>query len=480
MKIKDKIRMKWANLFVGPGGGLEVLEIAIPLFISQASETVMMFTDRLFLSKLGPEQMSAAMGGGTVSFLAVTFFIGLIGYSTAMVAQRFGANQSQKCALITTHALLISVLAYPIIISFIPLGKVVFTKAGISPEQLKYQIPYFQIIMFGNITVLLRNSLSCFFSGIGKTRVIMIANVACMILNVGVNYLLVFGKFGFPQLGVQGAAYGTVISGLASLTILAVAYFHKNNVHKYGVLESFRLKKGLFKELFHFGYPAGLELFFGQIGFALMIIAFHSQGTVVATSVTIAFNWDMVSFIPLIGVGTAVTSLVGRYIGAQDLKTAHRSTCSALAMVLCYSVLLLIPFVFFTEGMVNLFQPSESSATFAEIHDLAVFMVRFIAFYIITDAFVVVFSGALRGAGDTFYTMLISAFVHLAVAFAAFMLFFAVGASAKTTWAVIISLFLLVGPIFYIRYRTGNWKKNLAFIGTEDKISKRVLSAEAK
>ncbi|MDO5575882.1 MAG: MATE family efflux transporter, partial [Fibrobacter sp.] len=273
MELKNRIRRKSTNLFLGPGGGLEVLGIAIPLFISQASETVMLFTDRLFLSKLGPEQMSAAMGGGTVSFLAVTFFIGLIGYSTAMVAQRFGANQSEKCAVITTQALAISFLAYPIIIAFIPLGKILFTKAGISPEQLKYQIPYFQIIMFGNITVLLRNSLSCFFSGIGKTRVIMVANVACMILNVGINYLLVFGKLGFPQLGVRGAAYGTIISGLASLMILVVAYFHKNNVHKYDVLKSFHLKKGLFKELFHFGYPAGLELFFGQIGFALMIIA---------------------------------------------------------------------------------------------------------------------------------------------------------------------------------------------------------------
>ncbi|MDO5576978.1 MAG: MATE family efflux transporter, partial [Fibrobacter sp.] len=204
-----------------------------------------------------------------------------------------------------------------------------------------------------------------------------------------------------------------------------------------------------------------------------------SQGTVVATSVTIAFNWDMVSFIPLIGVGTAVTSLVGRYIGARDLKTAHRSTRSALAIVLCYSVLLLIPFIFFTEGMVNIFHPSEASATFAEIHDLAVFMVRFIALYIITDAFVIVFSGALRGAGDTFFTMLISACAHLAFASSAFILLLG-GTSAKTAWVVIIAIFLLIGPVFYIRYRTGHWKRNLSFIGTGDKTPEQILPEESQ
>jgi MATE family multidrug resistance protein len=202
-----------------------------------------------------------------------------------------------------------------------------------------------------------------------------------------------------------------------------------------------------------------------------MIMSFHSQGTVVATAVTIAFNWDMVSFIPLIGVNIAVTSLVGRYVGARDLETAHRSTISALKMILFYSILLLIPFVFFTETMVSLFLPAEDSYQLDQIHDLAVFMVRLIALYIVTDAIFIVFSGALRGAGDTFWTMVISVSMHLMFALSAFGMFFIFGASAKTTWIVIIILFVMFGPVLYLRYRSGHWKKKLLSGSAEDNVS---------
>ena len=448
----------------GPGGGLEVLSLAAPLFISQACETVMLFTDRLFLAKLGPEQMAATMGGGLTSFMFVTFFAGLIGYSTAMVAQNLGASRSSRCAVVTTQSLIVALLAYPVVLSCMPLGNLIFTKTGISPEQMKYQVPYFEILMFGQITVLLRCSLGSFFNGIGKTRIIMLANIACMVCNVGLNYLLVFGKLGFPQLGIRGAAYGTVISGGVGLLILCFAYFSESNVRQYAVMRCFRFSKGLMKELLVLGYPAGLEQCLNLVGFTLMVTAFQSQGTVVASAVTIAFNWDLVSFIPLIGVNIAVTSLVGRYVGARVLQTAQRSVFSALKLALIYSVFLLIPFGFFTEHMVNLFRPLEVSSGFEQIQELAEFMVRFIAFYVIADAVLIVSSGALRGAGDTFWTMVISVSMNFMFALTAFLMFNVFGASPKVVWIMIITLFIIFGPLLFLRFRSGHWKKKLVFL----------------
>ena len=171
--------------------------------------------------------MAATMGGGLTSFMFVTFFAGLIGYSTAMVAQNLGASRSSRCAVVTTQSLIVALLAYPVVLSCMPLGNLIFTKTGISPEQMKYQVPYFEILMFGQITVLLRCSLGSFFNGIGKTRIIMLANIACMVCNVGLNYLLVFGKLGFPQLGIRGAAYGTVIS-VVSVFLYSVLHISAN------------------------------------------------------------------------------------------------------------------------------------------------------------------------------------------------------------------------------------------------------------
>src|SRR5829696_1085244 len=93
-----------------PGGVREMLAIAAPMVASSACETVMTFTDRLFLSELGTEYMSAAMAGGLTCFMMTTFFIGLTGYSTALVAQYLGAGKKENCAIVVTQALLIALV----------------------------------------------------------------------------------------------------------------------------------------------------------------------------------------------------------------------------------------------------------------------------------------------------------------------------------------------------------------------------------
>ena len=105
-----------------PGGIAEMLAIALPMVISYAADTVMTFTDRMFLSRLGPEIMNAAMGGGLTSFMMSTFFLGLIGYSTALVAQYLGANRKNACPTVTTQALFIAFLAYPVVLFMKPLA----------------------------------------------------------------------------------------------------------------------------------------------------------------------------------------------------------------------------------------------------------------------------------------------------------------------------------------------------------------------
>ena len=103
-----------------------MVTIALPMVISCACETVMTFTDRLFLSRLGSEQMSAAMGGGLTCYMMMTFVLGLTGYTTALVAQYLGAGRKDRCPLAMTQALIISILAYPLIVAARPLGHWLF------------------------------------------------------------------------------------------------------------------------------------------------------------------------------------------------------------------------------------------------------------------------------------------------------------------------------------------------------------------
>jgi MATE family multidrug resistance protein len=176
----------------GPGGIREMMAIAFPMVVSTSCETIMTFTDRVFLARLGPEYMSAAMGGGLTSFMMMTLFWGLVSFSTALVAQYLGSGRKDLCAKVTTQSLIVSLAAYPIILAARPLALLMFDRLNIPPEQLAPQKLYFNILMYGTIMRMLANALSCFFSGIGKTGVVMVSTLVSMVVNVILNYTQIF------------------------------------------------------------------------------------------------------------------------------------------------------------------------------------------------------------------------------------------------------------------------------------------------
>lgn len=442
-----------------PGGTKELLTLALPMIISTACDGVMTFTDRLFLSRLGSEQMNAALAGGVTLQMLMFFFIGVTGYSTALVAQYFGAGEKANSSRAAFQAILVSLAAYPIILMLKPLAFGYFHFMNIPESQIGYQIDYVHILAWGSVFGMLRHTLGCYFSGIGKTQIVMQATLAAMVVNVGLDYLFIFGKFGFPQMGIKGAALATISGSLVAVIILGFAYLAANNRREYDVMKSFRFNWPIMKKLLYYGYPAGLELFLNFLAFASMISIFHSQGDVVATAATVMFNWDLVSFIPLLGIEIAVTSLVGRYMGAQKPEFAHRATMSAIKTGIFYSVVILFLFVFVPEWLVRVFHPQEMSAVFEDSVPIAVSMIRIAALYVLAEAVMVALVGALRGAGDTHFTMFASVAAHwifvpiLYVALNVFHL------SVSTSWLMLVLFFLVFCGILIARFRSGKWKE---------------------
>ncbi len=441
------------------GGVRELLAIALPMVVSHACDTVMTFTDRLFLSRLGPDEMNASMSGGLTSFMMMTFFLGLIGYTTALVAQYLGAGQRSRCAVATTQALLLSLAAYPVILLARPLVDYAFENSGISPGQLAHQKVYFGILIYGTVIGLLRTTLSSFFSGIGQTLVVMLASCAAMVANVGLNYVLIYGKLGMPALGIRGAAYGTILGGALGLTILLGAYFRPSIRRQYQVLQSLRLDRQVMGKLLWFGYPAGVEMFLNVLAFTGMILAFHAHGPVTATATTIMFNWDMVSFVPLIGVQIGVMSLVGRYMGAGDPDTAHRAAMSGIKCGWIYSSVILVLFSCFPETLVGVFRPVHPDPDFDQAVPMAVFMIRLASLYVMIEAATTVFSGTLRGAGDTFWAMCISVTLHWLLLPILIVMLHVLDLPPEAAWTALVLTFLCFSYVFYLRYRSGHWRR---------------------
>ena len=445
-----------------------LLIIAVPMVISQASDTIMLFVDRLFLSRLGGEYLAASMSGGLSQFMLSSFFVGTIGYVTAVVAQYYGSGRHKKCAVATFQAVLLAVMSYPILLALSPLMKLMFSGLGQSPLQVELAYTYFQTLIFGVVFMLTRYAIAGFFIGIGRTKVVMIANACGMLVNLPANYLLIYGKLGFPALGLRGAAIGTICGNFAILVILAFYYLRGANRREFGTNRAFQFNHEIFRTLVKFGVPAGIEMFLNVAAFNLFVQTMHTYGTDVAAAVTIAFNWDVVAFLPMLGMGHAVTSLVGQYIGAGNKGEVRDVVFTGLKTAWAYSFSMVVLFILAARPLVNLFLPGMESGG-ADVGHLAIVLLRLASIYILADSAQIVFVGALRGAGDTKWVMGASVALHWVFAGAAILMIRVLKVNPISAWIGLISFIVLLGIVMFARFRGGKWE-NIDMLSVEGEL----------
>ena len=445
----------------------DVLVVALPMLLSMSFDTLMTFIDRLFLSKLGPAEMNASLGAGAVQLALTMFFTGAISYTTAMVAQRLGAKQRGVCAKVFMQALYVSLLCVPILYLTIPVGHWVFGLEHLPADQLEYQKTYFNILMFGGVITLVRNVAPCFFSGIGETKIVMQAAFVGMVVNIVCNFVLIFGLGPVPALGVAGAAYGTLIGNAVSTIILFVKFFGKSCNERFGTRSAFAFDWPLTRELLQKGIPSGVEMFLNMSAFQTLILMFHALGPESATASSVMFNWDMVAYVPLMGLEVASTSLVGRYVGAKDGAAASRSTYSGLKLGWGYSLVIGMMFVFLPGVLTDIFRPdvaeasAEALAIFDAARPMSMFMLRFATIYIFVEVLLVIYAGALRGAGDTLWVMFAGAIMNWCVAVALYVSAYVFHLPAHYSWIAVVAVYGTAPVIFWFRWRSGKWRRHV-------------------
>ncbi|NLF94150.1 MAG: MATE family efflux transporter [Oligosphaeraceae bacterium] len=443
----------------GPGGIGALLPIAMPMIVSNIFDTAMMFVDRLYLSYVGKEHIAACMNGGLTAWSCTIFFVGVISYVSAMVARSHGAGHHKECPVIVGQGLRLALLAYPVILLLALLAARTFAWAGHDLRQQQLETTYFWYsIIGGSLLALLRTPLAAFFSGLGKTRIILWASMIALLVNVVLNYLLIFGKFGFPRLEIAGAAIGTLASGLTVVVILFCSFLAHCRRQGFNFSASWRYNDAICKALLKFGFPNGLDGFLGTTAFNAMVTAFHGFGADAAAAVTVVLNWDLLSFFPLLGTQIGITTLVGQRLGAGDPQEAERATFSGLKLNLLYTLFLSLCFVFLARPLVAVFTPENQGIDYQAVVSLAVPMLRWAAVYLLLDGCYLAFAGALRGGGDTLWAMLIGLAFHWVLAGNTLLAIYWFDCSALASWRVWVCSVMFGWPGIYLRFRTGKWK----------------------
>ncbi|NMA43819.1 MAG: MATE family efflux transporter [Oligosphaeraceae bacterium] len=436
-----------------------LIPIALPMIISNIFDTVMMFVDRLYLAYVGKEHMAACMNAGLTSGTCTVFFAGVASYVSAMVARSYGARQFSQCPRIVYQGMRFALFSYPLVLLIGLIAINSFTWAGHSNMQIQLEETYFRWMLFGGTLLsLLRTPLASFFSGIGKTSVIMKASFVSMLVNLLFNYLLIYGKFGFPRLEINGAAIGTLLASLVLNIILAIAFQRETRSKEYRSVCPWRFDAAISKTLLKFGIPTGMDYFLSTSAFNLTIAVFHGYGADAAAAVTIVMNWDLLAFFPLQGVQVAITTLVGQNLGAKNIPAATRTAYSGCKLNLLYSLFILLIFLGMPSLLVSIFTPESGGIDYSQVKKLAVPMLRWAGFYLIFDSVYISFSGALRGGGDTLWAMIIGLIFHWSLAINVLLTTYLFKFSLMGSWIVWVLSSVTGGTLIYWRFRTGKWK----------------------
>lgn len=435
---------------------VELLRLALPMVVSQGAFAVMIFTDRYFMSQIDPVHMAAALGGGVASFFSFCFFIGLFSYANALAAQYLGAGESEKCPKVVTQGMIMTVMSAPFLtlITFLVAG--IFEGMGHEPAQVDLERTYYLILMSGVLVTLAKTCISSYFAGIGRTHVVMICDVFGLVINVPLCYVMVFGKLGFPALGIVGAGISTVVSTVLAFVLFVAFYFRKEHRDKFGVQRSFSLDVKILRRFWRLGFPSGLELFLNVAAFNLFLLMFQSYGIAAGAAAAVVFNWDILSFVPMIGLNVGIISLIGRFVGARDMARVNEVMTAAFAVALAYSVVLATVYSTFRYPLVEVFAPP--SGDFTAIRELSAFMMIGLSSYVMADAVILVSGGILRGAGDTRWLMVASVSLHWAMLVAQYFIIRVFELSPKLSWIAFVAMVLAIALVYALRLKGGRWR----------------------
>ena len=434
----------------------ELLMLAYPMVVSQGAFAVMIFTDRYFMSLISPTHMAASLGGGVASFFCMSLFIGVLSYANALVAQYYGARELEKCPRVVTQGLILCLAFIPTLLLIGYFVGDLFLLMGHAPELEVLERKYFYILIWGSSIGLIKTCLASYFTGIAKTRVVMIADTLGVMLNIPLTYALIFGTWVFPELGIEGAAYATIISSSFSLTLFLVFYFERQHRARYFVGQSLRLEKGILRRYVRLGFPSGVEMFLNVAAFNLFLLMFQSYGVTEAAAAAIVFNWDIISFVPMLGLNVALISLVGRFVGEENMDRLRQVILSGVLISLSYSSILAITFVVFREALVLLFVVDVPNA--GAILELSTFMMVGLASYAMADAIILVIGGVLRGAGDTRWLMWVSVSLHWVMLIVQFFVIKVFYMGPRTAWVVFVIMIIATAAVYALRLRGEKWR----------------------
>lgn len=443
----------------------EMIRITWPAFIELVMSTLFGMVDMVMVGRLGPAAITAVGLTNQPFMLLLAIFAAVNIGGTALVAWSVGANNLNKGKAVTRQIIMINLLL-GLLISILGFtaADLIVRFMGAGPDTLEMARVYFQIVASGLIFQALMMGITACLRGAGQTRIPMAYNVGSNLLNVFGNYVLIYGKFGFPRWGVAGAAVSTTMARLiACLAALYFVYLSRRSELRISIKDNYRFDWEIIKRIFAIGLPSAMEQFVLQSGLMLFAKIVSGLGTAGFAAHQIGLNISGLSFSPSQAFGVAATTLVGQSLGAGDTEKAERYARLIRKVAMVTACTMGMNFILFSHPLARLYTSD------LVVAGMAGTVLKILALAQPGQSTQLTLAGALRGAGDTMYPLYASIIGIWVFRVGATFLFVNVfGWGLIGAWIALVTDQYIRSVVIYLRFRSGKWKHIKARVGEVD------------
>ena len=372
--------------------------------LGMLGHTFVAFADNVMVGQLGTAELAAVSLGNSFVFIAMSLGIGFSTAITPLVAEADSANNISQGKNAFKHGLILCTLLSVILFLIILLLKPLMYYMDQPKEVVELAIPYLNYVALSLIPLIIFQALKQFSDGLSNTKYPMYATILANVINIVLNYLLIFGSFGFPKLGIVGAAIGTLFSRIIMVYFLWMIFKSKDKFRPY--ITNFNFKKieqKISAKLFNLGFPSALQMFFEVGIFTAAIWLSGVLGKNPQAANQIALNLSSMTFMVGIGLSVAAMVRVGNQKGLNDFISLRRIAFSIFFLTFIIEIIFASFFLIFRDWLPTLYIDGDTLVNINDNKEVVLIASKLLliaAFFQIFDGLQVAILGALRGLQD--------------------------------------------------------------------------------
>lgn len=435
-----------------------LLMLAWPIIVSRSAQTVISVSDAAMIAPLGENAIAATTAGALNVLLLFALPMGATFILSSFASQYYGRGDHGGARRYGFYGLAFALLLELLYVGLLGVVPSVIGRFGYSPAVTDLMVQYAKPRLIGGGAAIGLEALGNYYGGLGNTRLPMATQVLCMVLNVALNWVLIYGHFGAPVLGVEGAALASTISTFIGFFVLLGCFLRGIGADPSARRNRGSLRMTEFYRMLRFGIPSGLNWFVEFAAFMLFVnVVLLGLGTTTLAAFMAAMQINQVSFMPAFGLTSAGAILVGQSIGAKDWDAVPKTVrLTALATCAWQGTVAVLYIIFAKYIILPFAPPGTERAAFVEVGARVLVLS---ATWQLTDALSMSFAETLRAAGDTAFT----AWTRTLLAW----LLFVPGSYVSVRmlgggigWAVFwLSTYLgILALVLWLRFRSGVWR----------------------